>query len=575
MRIEVSENKFYTFSSKGLELVSLVGKRREREETKFLGNFVPVLVEKFEAKEKMITSTWVELKILFADGSEREPFTNPLGSLNSIRWSEEIDERCILNPEISKVREHLANVIRLQSSKIESTEKLVTVVDSFGGYKIDRTFVFHAGNELIWPSNMNTEERPKVIFNLEKKKRLVVDESYSEECADAAMVKIISACPEAGSIIMALNLVCLQWAAFEEAGVVPRCSIFLHGASGVKKTTYASFVTQLFNRDLPLERPERFNSSIPAVLEIMKDVRHWVQLLDDLYPADNPEMCRYQEKTLLEVLRVVSDGVEPARVRGGKVIKNPPQCGMLLTGEYYIGTGSDAARLLPIEIKTSIGSSELAECQSKPLALSTFYRFYLQWFVDNYGEIVNNLVQLRKRYLMIADDDRYHARLKEMQFCLESAYKVYLLYRVEKNFMSENEMRTEYLKFNASLRAIVAKQNERVQKNRINGMNSQIDYLGIIRKMVHNREFLIVRKPSQFNDDKHDAILHKHHLYFRKEKLLHKIRQYDENAVFEDVLHCLEQKQALTRGKTTSSVQLYDAGKGLRFYAIKWEMLCK
>ena len=200
--------------------------------------------------------------------------------------------------------------------------RTVTLVDSFGGHKIGRNFVFHTGSELICSDTIGEEERNSIIFRVEANKRLVVNEEY-------------------------------------------------------------------------------------------------------------------HEKTLLEILRVVADGIEPARVKGGKVLKHPPKCGLLLTGEYYIGSGSDAARLMPVEVNNPISSADLWECQKDSLALSTFCRFYIQWYVNNYGKVVEGIKCLKENYLKENETGNMHARIREMQFCLETAYRLYLLYRSEKKFITD------------------------------------------------------------------------------------------------------------------------------------------
>lgn len=575
MKLLLNEKYYYQFSDIGLEVVTLGGGKKERKNVRFLGNFIPIVLKKFNVVQSGEASVFLKVQNKFSDGLEGETFEISLEKLDQIRWTEEVDEHCLLNPEISRVREHIASVICLQSSQMEITDGSAFVVERFGGHKVDDTFVFHVGDRLIWPSQMKEEERPKVIFIPENQKRLVVDNTYLEQQADAEMAKIVELCPEVGAVILALNLACLQWQAFEDAGVTPRCSIFLYGETGTKKTTYASFVNQLFNRDLPLERPERFNASVPAMLDIMKNIRHWTQLIDDLYPAGDSEMRRHQEKTLLEILRVVADGVDPARIRGGKVLKNPPLCGLLLTGEYYVGKGSDAARMIPIEIKNPIDSGEFSYCQKKPLALSTFYNFYLQWFVDNYSEIVENLVEERRKYLMYADKNQYHARLKEMQFCLGTAYKVYLVYRVEKEFMTTEEMYEACKNFNSHLSSMIALQDYRVKNGNLPFDNLTVDYLNLIKTMVRKHEFVIVGNPSEFDVLKHDAVLYNNYLYFRKDKLVEKMGKYESAAEFKDVVRYLDACQVLKKGETNISVQLHNAGKGLRFYAIRWDALNK
>ena len=63
--------------------------------------------------------------------------------------------------------------------------------------------------------------------------------------------------------------------------------------------------------------------------------------------------------------------------------RKTPRCGVLFTGEYLIGTGSDAARLFPVEMQQPDGV-KLKYFQDRPLVISTFYYFYISWFVSHY-----------------------------------------------------------------------------------------------------------------------------------------------------------------------------------------------
>lgn len=573
--IRINDSNCYKHSSdSGLEIesISFNSKGEAIIKNKHIANFFPRVVAKVDVNIEGVVTPHEKLALEFADGKTGESKILPFKNLEKVNWSDDVDPRCILNPDVPKAGGHIANVIRLQCAKADVKTETMTVVDQFGGHSIEGVPVFHTGGELIWPEGLTDENKPKVIFKPVPHKQLAVDPNCSEREADAAMERIVDLSPDAGRAILSLNSMCIQWDAFEAAGITPRCNVYLYGKTGTKKTTYASFTTQMYNRDKLLERPDRLNASIPAAVKLMNKVRHGVLVLDDLYPADSSEIRRQQEKTLLEITRIIADGTEPARVRGGQVTKNPPRCGILGTGEYYIGGGSDAVRLFPIEIKTPIDCGKLTACQLEPLMLSTYYYYYIGWYITNFGEIVGLLKEWKAAYLEQAAKTGVHDRLQETEFCLEAAYKLYLTYRHEKGFISSEEVREYYHSFYEQLRAIVIEQNERAKQRKGAESQHQVDYLSVIRSLHREQCFNISDSAKQFKRKIHDGVIHKDCLYFRKDKLMDKIYIYEPEAEFKDVIVDLKLKQALSTNKHGTSKQLHGAGTGLRFYAIK---LCK
>lgn len=575
-KVQINDLSYYQYSlASGLEYVLISYNNKDEAVIKYkhIGSFYTHVSAKVDVNNEEVTTSHIEVILEFSDGKKSESKTLPIKNLEKVNWSDDVDSRCILNPDVPKAKEHIANIIRLQCAKADVKTKTMTVVDQLGGHIIEGIPVFHSGDGLIWPSDLADKDKPKVLYRSVPNKRLVVDPACSEKDADTAMVRIVDLSPDAGRAILSLNLMCIQWDAFVAAGITPRCNMYLHGKTGAKKTTIAGFTTQMFNRDKPIEPPDRLNASIPAAIKLMNKVRHGVLVLDDLYPADASEIRRQQEKTLLELTRIIADGTEPARVRGGQVTKSPPKCGILGTGEYYIGGGSDAVRLFPIEIKTPIDCDKLTACQLEPLMLSTYYRYYIEWYITNFDEIVRLLKEWKVTYLEQATKTGIHDRLQETQFCLESAYKLYLTYRQEKGFITHDDVQVHYYSFYQQLRAIVMEQNTRANQRKGEALKRQVDYLAIIRLMYRDQRFQLSNSAKRFNLEIHDGVIHKEHLYFRQDRLMDKVHLYEPEADFDEVILDLKWRQALKEGKRNTSRQLHGSGRGLRFYAIRLSKL--
>ena len=161
---------------------------------------------------------------------------------------------------------------------------------------------------------------------------------------------------------------------------------------------------------------------------------------------------------------------------------------------------------------------------------------------------------------------RIHDRLQETQFCLEASFRLYLTYRVEKGFISKDEAREHYNRFYGQLRSIVREQNARVNQSKYNEPK-QVNYLMIIRSLYKDKSFRLVRSIKDFEEKEHDGIVHRDHIFFRRDKLIKRIRTYEPSAEFEDAVEYLIKHQALKPGNGSNSRKL--GGSRLRFYAIK------
>jgi len=564
-RIDINDSQWYEFTTEsGLELVTLgkPNKDGERDEIKkFIGRFLPELIGKKEVKDDGIVTTYAKVVPTLMDGSQVDSIEIPLKDLEKYDWPNDGDLRCTLNPEVPKAGVHIANIIRHQCHDVE-VEK-TTRLGRLGTHIVEGIPVFNKGDGLIWPEELKS--KPSVKWSPMSNTKLAVDPNISEQDAEAGMIRITNLSLESGRVIFAFNLLNIMREAFIASGKIPRCMVFVHGLTGMKKTTYTNFQSHIYNRDKPLEPPPRLNSSIPAAVKILYEKSDCVIILDDLYPAQDSESLRQQEKLFFEVIRIIGDGVEPARMRGQQVAKAPPRCGVLSTGEYYTGFGSNASRIFPVKMTVPIDNDKLTACQQEPLMLSTFYDYFIKWFITNYDIICGLLKEWLDIYL--STKTGIHDRLQETQFFLEATYKIFLTYRIDKGFVTPEVAKDEYNSFYHQLRGVVAEQNVRAGQGKT--IKLDIDYLALIRKLYRDKQFTLVRSAKDFEAMVHDGIIHKDHIYFRRDKLLKKLKVYEPSAEFDDMLENLKRHQAIKTGKRSDSKQLYGGRRNLRLYAIK------
>lgn len=503
-------------------------------------------------------SLYVRFYIWFKESRCNKLIEIDVMELEKLKWTE-LDYRVRFNPQIahSKISRILADQIKGALVGLhKDTEYCLGCV---GFFKIEGQPVFCMGDKIASSENISAANKIKL---LPIGRSLDIDPQLSEKDATVEMLNFISICPDPCRIILAQVLVYLMRQAYVEAGNEPSFSVFLLGTTGTKKTTLSAFLTQIYNRREGIKDPTRLNASVPAAVDLLMRADNEVIVLDDLFPADSKQVCRRQEETLIEITRYIGDGTVPAKMNGKKVRTGHPNCGVLFTGEYLIGEGSDAARMLPVEM-TEIGDSTMTYFQNRSLAISTFYYYYISWFVANYDEVVSFLGQWLNQYRNT--DLNVHGRLQNTHFFLNTAYFLFLQYCYEKSVLSEENVKLFGENFNELLTRLVKKQDQRVRQKAI---GSSKCFLDCIKELYQNETWVIADNPSRFDERIHNGVIFKNCLCLRGECF----KKYFPQSTLKEIAEDLLASDALIPGKDSITKQIH-ALKGKRFYFIPIECL--
>lgn len=503
-----------------------------------------------------------EISLIFEDGRSSKTVSVALSKLSTINWNE-IDHRATISPQftVTRANRYIESAIRKAIDGLPVTN--VYRLSHPGLYKINDEAVFCTGVEVIRPPASAAQASEIELEPMSQ--HLDFDSNVSEAEAAAEALNLISLFPNPGRIILAQMLVALLRQAYEDAGSRPSFCVFLHGRTGTQKTTLASFLTQIYNRADGIVEPTRLNTSHASAVEMLIDLTDQVKVFDDLFPADSGSVRRKQEETLSEITRYIGDGSIPARIKSGKVREGQPKCGVLFTGEYLIGEGSDAARLLPVEM-TKPDTAVLSYFQGRPLLISTSYRYFIMWVIENYEETVSYLKEWLEEYHKT--DLGVHDRLREAHFFLNSAYALFLEYCGEKGVLSEDEIALFHRDFLNLLSKLVREQNERVCPT-ASVQPPQGNTLDRIGELYRSGQLSIVDDKRRFNDQQHDGVIHKDCLCLRPHALSHFFPSSDIN----DIVHELDAKGALHKSKDGLTKKI-SAASGKHFYCISLSCLC-
>lgn len=486
----------------------------------------------------------------------------PLAQLDNFNWLSQ-DIRCRYNPKYPalKIQRYLADHIR---KALTGTPKRQYRIARVGNHKVEDEHIFSTGVDYISSSPVRKGEYDIVQDSISYK--MDVDSSLTEAEAVAEMLELISLNPDAGRILTAHTLMYLMRSVYAEAWKAPRCSVFVFGDTGKQKTTYSAYMTQLYNRSDGIKDPARLDASIPAAVTLLYELDDCTVVLDDLFPADSTRMKAQQEETLIEITRIIGDGTAPARLKGGKLrTRQPPKQGAVFTGEYLIGSGSSAARILPVP-NFQPNSERLKHFQDNPLIVSTFYRNYLEWYIPKYVEIREYLKEWMNVYL---SDVRLgiHDRLQETHYYFNTAYSLMLQYCYEKGLISEYDVERLHRSFMRMLTGLVLAQDELAKPN-TSSTPDNVNYLPYIRRLFMEGDLIIADSPEVFSDYVHDGVLHNGCLWLRGKQL----KKHFPNANFNDIVSSLKAQDALKSAKGGRTNKIF-ALEGICFYAIPLEKL--
>lgn len=526
-------------------------------------NFIPCVVRKTEVKRDEGIQIFIGLKLCFANG-ENANIEILLSDIDKIEWSN-MDERCIINTGYKRAKGYIANVIRcgLSAAPVEVRYEL----DKPGIHHISEETFFVAGDRVVTRSSV-----PNNVVEIKLKKnlfRLDIDEKLTSREVFEGMRELICLSPEIGRMLVAHVISGIIRAAFKKAGFTPCAVLVVVGESGMLKSHYVPHLTQLYNRNDGIKAETRFNSTSRFIEDILYEYSECTTVIDDLHTAESKGIMRRNEATVEEIIRRVSDDTGRGHKEGNVLVQREFRGNVVFIGEYAVGKESTIPRALVVNLTKRPDGSILDKYQRKhPLIVSTFYYFFIQWYVDRFDGICEaisaRLTKFRKRSV----DFNLHGRLCDTRFYMEMSYMFFLQFCIDSGFISKDEAALEYKGFDNQLVGLIQAQQDRYRTRDENA--GQVNYLKLIRKLYKSDSFCLAKSKEKFNPDKHEGLYYYEGcVCLRGESLDRKICKIIPGSKRKDIIKDLFDKKALKTVSEKHSVQI----KGLRFYAIKLDML--
>lgn len=530
-----------------------------------VSNFFPQVLGEVSVHTSHGIETYVNLRLYFNDGNPSETFMIPLTDIDKINWLSK-DKRCIINSPQRKSKEYIANLIVAGLTNVPNKEE-VYFLDRMGIHNINDAIIFVAGDRVIARSS-DKDSLPKIkIASLGFK--LDIDTMLTPRETFEGVRELIRLSPEMGRPLMAHSISGIMRSAFITAGATPSSILEIIGDSGSFKTFYTPTITQLYNRAEEVKITARLNASDRFIEDILYNYCECTAVIDDRCTAESSKIKKKNDDTAEEIMRRVGDNIGRGRMDGKTMVQIKPRGNAVFTGEYATGVKSTVARGLMVMVTTPIDGRKLDKYQrQQPLMVSTFYYFFIQWYVDNYNKIC---AELSKRLTKFRETvPEIHARLRQTQFCLQTAYMMFLQFCLDSGFITMEDASTEYNSFGSQLVDLVRAQNARINPEEQG--SEKVNYLKLIRKLYKANDFRLADSVERFKPDKHDGLIYYGCLCLRRNNLEKRIQKIFSDANINDVVKALKVQGALKLVQDKNIVKI-NGLPSLWFYAIWLEML--
>ena len=506
----------------------------------------------------------VRVRLRFKNGSDTET-TVPLSDLNRVDWFK-IDHRCLTNSEYRRARGYIADTIRAGVSNVPVEKRYV--LDRTGIHHIGESIIFAAGDRVITRSSAPEVDSAYKLKQLPF--HLDIDENISPSEAINGMMRLVSLSLEIGPVLVAHVISGIVRAAFKKAGMTPCAVLVIVGKSGMLKSHYVPHLAQLYNRADGIGPVTRFNSTKRFIEDALYDYSECTAVLDDLHTAESRGIKRQNEDTAEEIIRRIADDTGRGRVDGKAQVQRSFRGNAVFIGEYTIGKASTIPRALIANITKPPNGAILDEYQrNQPLLVSTFYFYFIQWYVDHFDEIRDTINAELTKLRKATASSTTHGRLRDTQFYLEISYMVLLEFCKDSGFCSEEDAKDTYQSFSTQLRTLVQAQETRFKESI---EVKTIDYLDLIRDLYKQGAFHLAKDAENFKPEKHDGLIYYDCLCLRGKRLEKKLLSFTPSLSFVDCISYLLSKGALKLVESKNTVQINGTG-GKRFYAIKLSKL--
>ena len=272
----------------------------------------------------------------------------------------------------NRSRKCLCHFFQQQASLLEDSDLIY--VSKLGEFCVAGVPYYAMGSEVL-PIANNT--KCIIDTSLQRQFKLDYDKSLSEKEAFAGMLRFFDINRRKTDIIMVDSVVGHIKSFLDASGVYTNYILFIAGETQTKKTTTVQFATSIYNRAKGLKfNTVRTDTSLPYAEKMGEEFRDTVIVYDDIF-KDSKRLSE-NDAHAQGIIREVADESARNTIRGGKEIN----AHFAMTSEIWLENISDLGRVWLVHFNTSVDEERLAVCQTQPLVISSFIRYFVSWLYN-------------------------------------------------------------------------------------------------------------------------------------------------------------------------------------------------
>lgn len=396
---------------------------------------------------------------------------------------------------------------------MSKTNDIITAPDTLGWHKDNEgRRCYNAGDRVITAENIEYSPNPELA-------KAYLFDIYGDDSEFAAIkdvFDIMSIDIKCAVILFCAGILGILRQLVIAAGIKPPCAVYLVGPSGYRKTTLAKLCAKMYNRselvnDFSVDITQ-LSSSVPAIEAMMETCKDCAFILDDLNKTTDTIVKRQKERTLRAILRNHADNAPRRTIHSGYAINSQ----LIITAEYIIDNISDIGRCFLVHVENPISTGRLTEAQQKPLALSTFYYFFIKYICTHYDETVDFIKTEFVKFRNESHAHQYHfERVYEMAFLLECMFRIVCRYAIEKEALSEEVYREMLEKFQEILDDAIKFHSEIVEIKKADSSEFNLS-----RALI----YLIKNKKITMGSKGDDCFMKKGDLYIRSHTIIQALK---------------------------------------------------
>lgn len=359
-----------------------------------IANFTPELVEQrriddgFEIKDTTLFSA-------YRNGTREPPVALEKKDMISNQPHLKFSPGC----RIYLGRGNAASVGEMMAMQCEDAE-VKTVYAHTGFVKCGDQRIFLNGDYSITSEGLTDRYTVELDPDLKRCYRFVDTDASPQECFNTLLQLMPEVAPD-GLLIPSLAYVFLSPlnTMLRGKGIEPSFSYYLIGKTGSYKSSWAKVLLCFFGRlNYAETAPITFLDTKNAISRKLALGCDLPLLLDDRRPTNNSRDREQYEGIEKHVSSAIGDRAARGRLNAdtsGKV-SYIAKCNLIVTAEEaFLNIGSSAiARSVSVELQPdTVNFAKLTELQNKAVHLNKVMQMYIQWIIQKYDSIAQDIEQ--------------------------------------------------------------------------------------------------------------------------------------------------------------------------------------